>query len=165
MEDVEDVVSFDARVAGRLRACQDIGYDLLTLTDWMVARWVRQGYLQPVGRHAMPNVEQNLLPSLRSVVYDPDRRYAVPWQCGHTVLAWNKRAVPGGLRGVEDLWDPGLHGRVEVPSELRETLGTIMFSQGVDPAGRWGDDELMDALGVVEEQMASGQVRQVKGNS
>jgi spermidine/putrescine transport system substrate-binding protein len=86
--------------------------------------------------------------------------------CGHTVLAWNKQAVPGGMRGVEDLWSPEYHGGVEVPSELRETLGTIMFSQGVDPASPdWGEDQITVALGVLEEQIGTGQIRQVKGNS
>jgi spermidine/putrescine transport system substrate-binding protein len=66
---------------------------------------------------------------------------------------------------LEDLWDPELRGRVEVLSEMRDTIGLIMMSQGVDIAGDWGDDEFAAALAVLEEQISNGQIRQVRGNS
>ena len=40
-----------------------------------------------------------------------------------------------------------------------------MAEQGVDIAGDWGDDEFGAAIEVLEEQIAYGQIRQVKGNS
>ncbi len=73
--------------------------------------------------------------------------------------------MPDGLHSVDDLWDPALAGRVEVLSEMRDTVGLIMLSQGVDVSGDWGDDEFNAALDVLDQQIKSGQIRQVKGNS
>ncbi len=112
----------------------------------------------------MPN-SKNLLPELKDVDYDPGRKYSLPWQGIFGVLAWNKEKVPGGLRSVSDLWKPELKGRVEVLSEMRDTIGLIMLEQGVDIAGPFTDAQFQAALDEVEKQISSGQIRQVKGNS
>ena len=66
---------------------------------------------------------------------------------------------------MADLWKPELKGRVEVLDEMRDTMGLLMIEQGVDISGGWGDDEFDAALEVLQKQIASGQIRQVKGNS
>jgi spermidine/putrescine transport system substrate-binding protein len=49
---------------------------------------------------------------------------------------------------------------------MEDTLGLIMQSQGVNPSSKsWGDQEFGAALEVLKAQIASGQIRQVKGNS
>lgn len=165
MEDVEDNDSFYGKVKGQLANGQDIGYDLVTLTDWMAARWVRQGYTQQLDRAAMPN-SANILPNLANVDYDPGRTHSLTWQSGFGGLAWAKSAAPAGLKAVSDLWKPEFKGRVEVLSEMRDTIGLIMFDQGVDPSSsKWGDTEFENALDVLKKQIASGQIRSVKGNS
>lgn len=162
-EDIEDNDSFYGKVSGQLANGQDIGYDLVTLTDWMAARWIRLGYTQELDRAAMPNTA-NILPNLANVDYDPGRKHSLTWQSGFGGLAWNTQEV-SGLSSVSDLWDPALKGRVEVLSEMRDTIGLIMFDQGVDPSGEWGDDEFDAALDVLKKQISSGQIRQVRGNS
>ena len=50
--------------------------------------------------------------------------------------------------------------------EYRDTLGLIMTEQGVDISSpQWGSNEFGAAVDVLNEQIASGQIRQVKGNS
>jgi spermidine/putrescine transport system substrate-binding protein len=67
---------------------------------------------------------------------------------------------------VSDLWKPELKGRVEVLDEWRDTIGLIMAEQGVDISSPgWGADQFGAAVDVLEKQIASGQIRQVKGNS
>jgi spermidine/putrescine transport system substrate-binding protein len=163
-EDVEDNDSFYGKVKGQLANGQDIGYDIVTLTDWMAARWIREGYTTEWKRADMPNTA-NLLPELEDVDFDPGRTHSLTWQSGFAGLAWDTTKVPAGMTSVEDLWDPSLKGRIEVLSEMRDTIGLIMLSQGVDPSGDWGDDEFGNALDVLKEQIASGQIRQVRGNS
>jgi spermidine/putrescine transport system substrate-binding protein len=165
LEDIEDNDTFYGKVKGQLANGQDIGYDIVTLTDWMAGRWVRQGYAQELDRDAMPNTA-NMLPGLVDVDYDPGRTHSLTWQSGFGGLAWSKAAVPGGLATIDDLWKPEFKGRVEVLSEMRDTIGLFMLSQGVDPAATtWGDDEFYNALDLLKKQIASGQIRSVKGNS
>lgn len=163
-EDIEDNDAYFGKVQGQLANGQDIGQDLVTLTDWMAGRMVRLGYTQELDKANIPNA-RNLLAGLQDVSFDPGRAHTMTWQSGFGGLAWNTQAVPGGLRTVSDLWAPELKGRVEVLSEMRDTVGLIMLDQGVDVAGEWGDDEFFAALEVLEAQISSGQIRQVKGNS
>jgi len=163
-EDIEDNDSFYGKVKGQLANGQDIGYDIVTLTDWMAARWIREGYTTEWDRAAMPNTA-NLLPNLENVDFDPGRTHSLTWQSGFAGLAWDTTKIPGGLGSVSDLWDPSLKGRVEVLSEMRDTIGLIMLEQGVDPSTGWGDNEFANALDVLKAQISSGQIRQVRGNS
>ncbi|GAA3812091.1 polyamine ABC transporter substrate-binding protein [Cellulomonas soli] len=163
-EDIDDNDSFYGKVSGQLANGQDIGYDIMTLTDWMAARMIRLGYTQELDRTRIPNAE-NILPNLADVDFDPGRAHSLTWQSGFGGLAWDKSKVPGGLHTVSDLWAPELAGRVEVLSEMRDTVGLIMFDQGVDPGGTWGDDEFAAALDVLKEKIDSGHIRQVRGNS
>ncbi|WP_149202494.1 polyamine ABC transporter substrate-binding protein [Actinotalea subterranea] len=163
-EDIEDNDAYFGKVQGQLANGQDIGQDIVTLTDWMAGRMIRLGYTQELDKANIPNAA-NLLASLQDVSFDPGRAHSLTWQSGFGGLAWSKAAVPGGMRTVSDLWDPALAGRIEVLSEMRDTVGLIMLDQGVDVAGDWGDDEFFAALEVLDAQISSGQIRQVKGNS
>ncbi|GHS89674.1 ABC transporter substrate-binding protein [Actinomycetota bacterium] len=163
-EDIEDNDSFYGKVSGQLANGQDIGYDIVTLTDWMAARLIRLGYTQELDRSRIPNAD-NILPNLADVDFDPGRTHSLTWQSGFGGIAWAKDKVPAGMTSVSDLWAPELAGRVEVLSEMRDTIGLIMLDQGVDPAGDWGEDEFDAALGVLKDKIGSGHIRQVRGNS
>lgn len=163
-EDIDDNVSFNGKVAPQLANGQNIGYDLVTPTDWLAAEWIRKGYCAPISEQTVPN-KVNILPRLNDVSFDPGREYSLTWQSGFAGLAWNKERIPNGLRTVDDLWAPELRGKVVVLSEMRDTVGCIMLSQGVDISKEFTDEQFMAGLTVLEQQVDSGQVKQVKGNS
>jgi spermidine/putrescine transport system substrate-binding protein len=120
--------------------------------------------VQKLDAAQMPN-KKNLTAAYASPDYDPGRDYSMTWQGGFAGLAWNKEKVPGGLRSVSDLWRPELKGRVEVLSEMRDTVGLIMGAQGVDISGKFTQDQFQNAVDELDKQISSGQIRQVKGNS
>lgn len=161
---IDDNNTYYGKVKDQLALGQDIGADLVCLTDWMIARWIRFGYAQELDHGNIPNVA-NLTPSLRDVDFDPGRKLSLPWQGGFAGICWNKEAVPGGLASVSDLWQADLKGRVGVLSEMRDTMGLLMLENGVDISGKWGDDEYSQAIELLRQQVADGQVRNIKGNS
>jgi spermidine/putrescine transport system substrate-binding protein len=163
-EDIDDNDTYYGKVQAQLKRGQDIGKDLVVFTDWMASRLIRQGYAQQLDKEQIPN-SKNLVAKLQDVDFDPGRRYSMPWQSGFGIIAWNKQKVPGGLKNVSDLWKPELKGRVEVLSEMRDTIGLIMLEQGVDISGGFTSDQFDKALEVVQTQIGNGQIRQVKGNS
>ena len=163
-EDIEDNNTFNGKVSGQLSNGQDIGYDLVTPTDWLVAQWIRQGFVAKIDPANVPN-KKNILPKLSNVEYDPGREYSLTWQSGFAGLVWNKEKVPNGLKTMDDLWNPELKGKVVVLSEMRDTVGLVMMSQGVDISGPFTNDQFMAALDVLQKQVDSGQIKQVKGNS
>jgi spermidine/putrescine transport system substrate-binding protein len=162
---VEDNEVFYEEIRPELDARRDIGYDVVCFTDWAMGRLIRNGYCLELDEENLPN-KANILPDLIEVDYDPGRIFSVPWQGGYAGLAWNVDELPDGLATVEDLWRPELAGRVVVLSEMRDTIGLIMMSQGVDiSTPDWGDEQFDAAMAVLEQQLADGQVSQVRGNS
>ncbi|MGO1230381.1 ABC transporter substrate-binding protein [Glutamicibacter arilaitensis] len=164
VEDIDSNDSYYGKVQSQLSAGQDIGQDLMVLTDWMAERIIRQGYVQDLNHANIPNIK-NLLPQLQDVRFDPGRKKSLTWQSGYTGLVWNKEVFPKGLENVEDLWDPALKGRITMLDEMRDTMPMLLLDQGVDIAGKWGQDEYSSALEVLEKNIGNGMIRQVKGNS
>ncbi len=163
---IDDNNTFFAKVRDQLALGQDIGADVVCLTDWMASIWIASGYTQAFDAAKMPHAYANLNPSLANPSFDPGRANSIPWQSGFAGLAWNKEKLPQGLTTLDDLWNPDLKGRVGVLSEMRDTIGLIMLSQGVDISGSsWGDTEFHNALDVFQKQVSSGQIRNIKGNS
>lgn len=165
-EDIDGNDTYYGKVQGQLARGRDIGEDLITLTDWMAARVIRQGFVQELNTSHLPHVTDNLLASLRDVDFDPGRKRSVTWQSGYAGICWNKEKYPRGLRTVSDLWAPELKGRVTVLDEMRDTMGLIMLDQGVDIASTaWGDEHFGNALDTLDQQIQSGQIRRVQGNA
>ncbi len=69
-EDYNDNDEFFAKVRPLLEAGQDTGRDTWVSTDWMVARLIRLGYVQPLDYANIPNLT-NLEPSLKDAPFDP----------------------------------------------------------------------------------------------
>ncbi|MAL06987.1 MAG: polyamine ABC transporter substrate-binding protein [Microbacterium sp.] len=163
---VDDNNTYFAKVRDQLALGQGIGADTVCLTDWMAGIWIQSGFTQALDKSKLPNVSANLAASLQNPGFDPGRANSVPWQTGFAGVAWNKEKVPNGIKTLDDLWDPALKGRVGVLSEMRDTIGLIMLSQGVDPSSSsWGDDQFNNALDAFQKQVTDGQIRNIKGNS
>ena len=54
-EDINDNDEFFGKVQGQLKLGEDIGYDLITPTDWMAGRYIRLGYTQKLDKANIPN--------------------------------------------------------------------------------------------------------------
>jgi spermidine/putrescine transport system substrate-binding protein len=163
-EAIEDNDTYYGKIQGQLKNGQDIGKDIIVFTDWMAGRVIDQGYVQKLNKSVIPNASK-LLKSLQQPDFDLGRNYSLTWQSGYAGLAWNKKKLPRGLKNISDLWHPDLKGKVEVLSEFRDTVGLIMLEQGVDIEKKFTDDQFSAAIEVLEKQLGSGQIRQVKGNS
>lgn len=162
--EINDNNEYYAKVRDQLALGQDIGADLITLTDWMAGRLISLGYTQELNDANIPN-KANLVPDLLNVGFDPGRTHSLPWQGGFAGLCWNKELLPNGLRTLDDLWDPELAGKIVVLSEMRDTMGLILLSQGVDISADFSEDQFDTALDVFREKVTSGQIGAVRGNS
>ena len=163
-EDIDDNNTFYGKVQGQLSIGADIGYDVVTLTDWMAGRWIEQGYAQKFDASNIPN-KTNIRKVLSEVGFDNGRNYSLTWQSGFAGFGWNTQKLPKGVRTLEDLFAPVNKGRIMVLSEIRDTIGIIMQYQGVDPSGDFTDDQYMNAIDFLKGKIADGFIRQVKGNS
>lgn len=163
-EDIDDNNTFYGKVQGQLAIGADIGYDVVTPTDWMAARWIEQGYAQKFDEANIPN-KAKIRSILADVGFDKGRQYSLTWQSGFAGFGWNTQKLPKGVRTMEDLFAPANKGRIMVLSEFRDTIGIIMQYQGVDPSGDFTEDQYMNAIDFLKGKIADGFIRQVKGNS
>ncbi|HMD11665.1 MAG TPA: spermidine/putrescine ABC transporter substrate-binding protein [Marmoricola sp.] len=163
-EDIDDNDSYYGKIQGQLKNGDDIGKDVITMTDWMAGRLIRQGYVQKLDKANIPNAK-NLNPKLQNVDFDPGRAHSLTWQSGYAGIGYRKDKVGRELKTLDDLWAPDLKGKIVVLSEMRDTVGLIMLSQGVDISKEFTEDQFNAALDVLQKQVDSGQIRQVKGNS
>ena len=161
-EDYNDNDEFFGKVQAQLKLKEDIGYDIVTPTDWMAARWIRLGYSQSFDKGNIPNAG-NILDTLASPSFDPTRDHTMTWQGIMGGFGWNTEKVPGGVRTLDDLFAPANKGKIVVLSEMRDTIGVILRSRGVD-LQTVTEDQFMSAVEFLEEKVSGGWIRGVKGN-
>ena len=161
-EDYNDNDEFFGKVQAQLKLGKDIGYDLVCPTDWMSARWIRLGYTQKFDAANIPNAS-NILDTLASPSFDPKREQSLTWQGIMGGFGWNTAKNPKGVRTLDDLFSPGNKGKIVVLSEMRDTVGIILRSQGVSLA-TVTEDQFMNAVDFLAKKIADGWIRGVKGN-
>ncbi len=161
-EDINDNAEYFAKIAAPLQQGQDIGRDVVVLTDWLAARMIRLGYCAPLEDALFPN-KANLREELRDPAFDPGRRYTVPWLSGMVGIGYDPRRTGRDLTSVADLFDPALKGQVTMVTEMRDTLGLIMLGQGRDPAHATQAD-VEAACATVAKYRENGQIRAFTGN-
>ena len=161
-EDYNDNDEFFGKVQAQLKLGKDIGYDLVCPTDWMAARWIRLGYTQKFDAANVPN-KVNILDTLASPSFDPKRESSLTWQGIMGGFGWNTAKNPKGIRTLDDLFSPANKGKIVVLSEMRDTVGIILRSQGVSLA-TVTEDQFMNAVDFLAKKIADGWIRGVKGN-
>jgi spermidine/putrescine transport system substrate-binding protein len=162
-EDVNDNNEFFGKVQNQLAGCQATGRDIMVLTDWMAARMIRLGWIQKLDKAKLPNVAANLLPSLRNRSFDKDDQLAIPWQSGLAGIAYNGK-VAKEVRTVDELLTrPDLKGKVTALSEMRDTMGLLLQSNGHDPAN-FTAAQFDDALNKLKKAVDAKQIRRFTGN-
>jgi spermidine/putrescine transport system substrate-binding protein len=162
-EAILDNDEFTAPLLDKLQSKKDIGYDLVTLTDWMTARWIRLGYTAKFTEGSIPN-KANLISSLQNPSFDPGRTQSLPWQGIMAGIGWNTEKIPGGIKSIEQLFSPKNKGKVVVLSEMRDTMGLVLTHLGIDPSKDFTEDQFMKGIAFLEKQVKEGIVIGVRGN-
>jgi spermidine/putrescine transport system substrate-binding protein len=115
---------------GRGRAT---GYDVVVPTYWAVARMLERDWLQQIPLERVPN-HVNIEPAYLGMPWDRGARFHMPWQVGITGIAYNPALTGRPITRVSQLFETSLRGRVGMVSEMRETVGLVMLTQGADPS-------------------------------
>jgi spermidine/putrescine transport system substrate-binding protein len=161
--DVNDNVEFFSKVVNQLGACQSTKRDMFMLTDWMAARMIQMGWIQKLDKSKVPNLDKNLISSLQGVGWDPKREYSAPWQSGFTGIAYNKSLVPEVRTMDELLTRADLRGKVTMLTEMRDTMGLMLLSDGKDPS-RFTTSDWQHAIERIDKARKKGQIRAFTGN-
>ena len=162
IEDINDNQEFFAKMQPLLAKGQSGGRSMFVMTDWMAKKMYDLGYLQNLDKAGFPNVTANLRDDLQHPDFDPERKFSVPWQSGMTGLIVNTSLAPN-VHSINDLFDPQYKGKVEMLTELRDTVPLVMKADGIDPANATEQDWL-DTIAKLKQAVSSGQIRRFTGN-
>ncbi len=161
--DVDDNESFTATVQPKLDKGEATGYDLVVLTSWMTERWIRKGWAAALDDSLLPN-KKHLLARHKNPSWDPNRAHTLPFAEGQVGIAYYPKEVGFEIKDVKDLLDPRLKGKVTILSEMRDTLGMFMLSDGLDPS-KASVGDAKKSLATISKSRDTGQFRKITGNS
>lgn len=135
----------------------------MVLTDWMIERMARLGYLERLDHGQLPNFEANAFDDYKDPWFDPGNAFSVPWQGGITGIGYNPTLTEREITSIDDLFDPAFAGRVGMFSEMRDTMSLTLLSLGVNPEDATVEDAER-ARDKLLEAAERGQFRNFYGN-
>jgi spermidine/putrescine transport system substrate-binding protein len=109
-ESINDNEEFFGIVQPDLAAGNPPSYDLIVLTDWMIERMIRLGYLDALDKSKIPNFDANALDLYKDPWYDPGNAYSMAWQSGITGIGYNPDLTGREITTFDDLLDPAGSG-------------------------------------------------------
>jgi spermidine/putrescine transport system substrate-binding protein len=104
-----------------------------------------------------------MVDNLKSINYDPERNYSMPWQSGAIGLGYNIKKTGRELKSVKDLFDPKFKGRVTMLQEPYDSANTVLLGDGVD-ASKATIDQILGAIEKIDKANREGQFRRFTGN-
>jgi spermidine/putrescine transport system substrate-binding protein len=162
VEDINDNAEYFGKMQPLLARGESGGRSLITVSDWLAKKMYGIGYVEKLDYSRLPNVEKNLIPALRHPEADPERAFTVPWQAGMTGLIVRTDLAPG-VDSICDLFDPKYKGKVDMLSEMRDSVPMTLKCMGIDPEhatrAQW-----MAAVEKIKAAAESGQIRRFTGN-
>jgi len=162
-EVTNDNQEFFAVVSQSLSAGDPVGYDLIALSDWVVAKMNRLNWLEPLDGSLLPAVEANMRDAYRDPSYDPGNAHSVPWQGGITGIGYNPELTGRRITSFTELWDEAFAGHVGMLTEMIDTMSLTLLSIGTDPATATLEDAERAQERLLEQREA-GIVRGYYGN-
>jgi spermidine/putrescine transport system substrate-binding protein len=163
VEEINDNVEFFGKVRQQYAQGNSGGRDLHVVTDWLAARMNRLGFVQKFDKEEMPNAVRNIEDAVASPDFDPKREISMPWQSGQVLLIYREDMTGGDLTSINDLFDPKFKGKVTMLTEMRDTVGSVLLGEGIEPEEATKDQALA-AIEKLEKASRDGQIRRFTGN-
>jgi spermidine/putrescine transport system substrate-binding protein len=153
---------FTSDLQAPLQAGQPTEWDLIVVTDWMVARLARLGWLETIETGWMKNFPQNLLETYHGRSFDPDTNLAAPWQSGMTGIGFDQKKT-GPLDSVAVFWDEKWKQNMTYLDEMRDTVGLAAIKLGFKPE-ELTEDQFQQSLTEVDTAVKAGIPQAIAGN-
>ncbi len=162
-EAYNDNNEYFAKIQPLLGRGEPIDPDIIAPTSWLANRLITLGWLELLPLDQVPNAA-NLRADLQNPSWDPTGEYSLPWQTGFAGIAYNSDVTGRDITSVDDLFDPEFAGKVGALTEMRDTIGVIAMSLGIDISTLSTFEEAKPAFDKLQEAKDSGQIRRFHGN-
>ena len=109
-----------------------VSYDVIFPSDYMIARMRENGMLLELDFNNIPNYS-NIDESFRSLFYDPENLYSVPYTYGMVGIIYNANVVDeADATGWELMWNTNYAGNILQFNNSRDAFGTAQYKLGID---------------------------------
>ena len=124
-----DVYSNNEELLAKMQA-GGAQFDIIQPSDYMVTTMIHLDMLEKLDHSKLPNVQANLIESLKHPAYDPKQEYAIPYVWGITGIAYNKKYVKDPITSWADLWKPEYKGHIILLNDNREVFSLALKKLG-----------------------------------
>jgi spermidine/putrescine transport system substrate-binding protein len=162
-ESFNDNNEYFAKIQPVLGNGDTIDPDIIAPTSWLAGRLIQLGWVDPLPLDLIPNAA-NLRADLVNPSWDPTGEYSLPWQTGFGGIAYNIDVTGRELTSTDDLFDPEFNGKIGMLLEMRDTMGLIMLSMGIDISTLTDFATAEPAFAKLEQAKNDGQIRRFTGN-
>ena len=132
-EGYNDNNEYFAKIQPLLGNGKPIEADIIAPTFWMAGRLINLGWTEKLPKDQIPNFA-NIEDVYVNPTWDPTGEYSMPWQAGTAGIAYNIDVTGREIKSVADLFDPAFKGKIGMLTEMRDTIGLICMSLGIDPS-------------------------------
>ena len=109
-----------------------VSYDVVIPSDYMIARMAAEDMLLPLNYDNIPNYEY-ISDSFRSLYYDPENLYTVPYTYGIVGVIYDGNQVDAAdAKGWDLMWNEKYSGNILQFNNSRDAFGTAMYRAGID---------------------------------
>ncbi len=161
-EDINDNEEFWAKKSPILKAGRGIDRDVAVLTDVTAARFLRNGFVEPLDRAAMPNTA-NVIAALADTAWDPGRAFTLPFLNGLIGIGYNKKLAGREIKTFSELLTDEFRGKIAISSEMEDTMGFFLWVKGKQTES-FTDADFDEAIADLQAAFDRGQFRRVAGN-
>ena len=163
-ESIIDNETFFGTIQPLLAAGKPIGYDVIVVSDWLIAKMARLGYLLPLHHDRLTNFAAQAGAVYKDPEYDPGNQYSIPWQAGITGIAYNQRLTKRPITRFEELFNPAFKNKVGMMTEMRDTVNMTLLNLGVTDIQKATTDDAQRAVDKLKRQLDAGIVRDYYDN-
>jgi spermidine/putrescine transport system substrate-binding protein len=162
-ESYNDNDEYFAKIQPLLGTGKRIEPDLIAPTFWMAGRLISLGWVDKLPLGQMKNLG-NLEDNYVKPPWDPTGEYSLPWQAGTAGIAYNIDVTGREIKSTAELFAPEFRGKIGMLTEMRDTMGLILMSQGVDISTISSFDQAAASFDLLAKAKADGQIRAFTGN-
>ncbi len=162
-ETFNDNNEYFAKIQPVLGNGDTIDPDIIAPTSWLAGRLIQLGWVDPLPLDQIPNAA-NLRADLVKPSWDPTGEFSLPWQTGFGGIAYNIDVTGRELTSADELFDPEFNGKIGMLLEMRDTMGIIMLSMGIDISTLTDFATAEPAFAKLQQAKDDGQIRRFTGN-
>lgn len=109
-----------------------VSYDVIIPSDYMIARMIEEGLLQPLNFDNIPNYKY-IDDEVKGLYFDPENKYSVPYTYGVVGIMYDANVVDEADVGGWDLiWNEKYKDSILQFNNSRDAFGTAMYKLGLD---------------------------------